>query len=429
MGDAALQALQIAATSLMNLGLALMLGALACAWLQRGGAAPAPHRIGRMAWALRAGTAVALLGAVMALWAESALMADVPLAEAGSTLTAVIGESHYGHAWVLGVLALGMIAAAAWRRGVMASPTRLGAAAAGIAFFAGFRSATSHAAAAGWLPMVVEWSHAMLVSLWAGEVFLAAWLMPDLDGSSPAPARHACADFIARLSASATWTLAGVFLTGAIGAWRGLDGPPGAWLSSGYAAVLAVKLVFVAAAAALGGFNRFVVMPGLLPALHAPQASASASPRRFRRVLRIEACALFAALVAAAVLATSAPPPATRTAAPSRRGHPASVLDFAISRLASAAAAARVSTPSFSNTCSRCLFTVRGLMPRISPMSRLVLPLAIHESTSVSRRVSAARSSRDGACASTVCNCSSSMYSPMPTGPRLRATSARPPCA
>jgi len=91
MGDAALQALQIAATSLMNLGLALMLGALACAWLQRGGAAPAPHRIGRMAWALRAGTAVALLGAVMALWAESALMADVPLAEAGSTLTAVIG--------------------------------------------------------------------------------------------------------------------------------------------------------------------------------------------------------------------------------------------------------------------------------------------------------------------------------------------------
>ncbi len=45
-------------------------------------------------------------------------------------------------------------------------------------------------------------------------------------------------------------------------------------------------------------------------------------------------------------------------------------------RDASAAAAARVSTPSFSKTCSRCLFTVRGLMPRMSPVSGLVLPLA-----------------------------------------------------
>eukprot|EP01032_Pedospumella_encystans_P015089 gene15089-17290_t len=62
--------------------------------------------------------------------------------------------------------------------------------------------------------------------------------------------------------------------------------------------------------------------------------------------------------------------------------------------LASAAAAARVSTPSFSKMCSRCLFTVRGLVPRISPMSRLVLPLASHDSTSVSRGVSAASASR-----------------------------------
>ena len=41
---------------------------------------------------------------------------------------------------------------------------------------------------------------------------------------------------------------------------------------------------------------------------------------------------------------------------------------------ARAAAAVRVSTPSFSNTCSRCLCTVRGLSDRISAMSRLVLP-------------------------------------------------------
>jgi len=42
--------------------------------------------------------------------------------------------------------------------------------------------------------------------------------------------------------------------------------------------------------------------------------------------------------------------------------------------MASLAAAVRVSTPSFSKTCSRCLFTVRGLLPRMSAMSLLVLP-------------------------------------------------------
>src|SRR5258708_38993090 len=35
------------------------------------------------------------------------------------------------------------------------------------------------------------------------------------------------------------------------------------------------------------------------------------------------------------------------------------------------AAEVRVSTPSFSKTCSRCLLAVRGLMPRISAISRL----------------------------------------------------------
>ncbi len=43
--------------------------------------------------------------------------------------------------------------------------------------------------------------------------------------------------------------------------------------------------------------------------------------------------------------------------------------------IASDAAAVRVSTPSLAWTCSRCFFTVAGLEPRMSPMSRLVLPL------------------------------------------------------
>lgn len=43
--------------------------------------------------------------------------------------------------------------------------------------------------------------------------------------------------------------------------------------------------------------------------------------------------------------------------------------------IAIAAAAVRVSTPSLANTRSRCFFTVAGLAPRMSAMSRLILPL------------------------------------------------------
>ena len=59
-------------------------------------------------------------------------------------------------------------------------------------------------------------------------------------------------------------------------------------------------------------------------------------------------------------------------------------------RNARIAAAVRVSTPSLAYTCCRCLCTVRGLMPRISAMSRSVLPAATHRSTSPSRGVSGA---------------------------------------
>src|ERR1019366_1394205 len=49
------------------------------------------------------------------------------------------------------------------------------------------------------------------------------------------------------------------------------------------------------------------------------------------------------------------------------------------------ATARRVSTPSFSKMCSTCLSTVRGLMPRIAPISALVLPVQIQRPTSDSR--------------------------------------------
>jgi putative copper resistance protein D len=63
--------------------------------------------------------------------------------------------------------------------------------------------------------------------------------------------------------------------------------------------LLDAKLALVAIAVALGGFNRFAVMPSL------PRAWP-----RFVRVLRVEAAVLLAVLVAAALLANGEPPAA-----------------------------------------------------------------------------------------------------------------------
>jgi len=51
------------------------------------------------------------------------------------------------------------------------------------------------------------------------------------------------------------------------------------------------------------------------------------------------------------------------------------------------AAASRVFTPSLLKTCSKCFFTVSGLMRRITAISALDWPRAIQRRTSASRRV------------------------------------------
>lgn len=63
-------------------------------------------------------------------------------------------------------------------------------------------------------------------------------------------------------------------------------------------------------------------------------------------------------------------------------------------RSAMEAADARFSTPSLAKIRSRCLFTVRWLISKISLISRFDLPCAIHTNTSASREVKAKAAQR-----------------------------------
>ena len=99
-----------------------------------------------------------------------------------------------------------------------------------------------------------------------------------------------------------------VMVTGLFKVWRTSPGLT-ALVSSDYGLTLGSKVALVALAAALGGFNRFRVLPSLFGSLWADSKSeAKALWRdRLKVVLRVEAVVLCLVLVAAAMLAGTEP--------------------------------------------------------------------------------------------------------------------------
>ena len=290
MDDATLAALRTAASAMFDLSFAGMTGALATRGLV-GGARAQEARCRRM-------FLVASLAALAASLAWIALQAiavtELPPFEALAASGGVIGGTQFGRAWAVATLGVAscVALALAWRR----RPAPLRRLWTALAVVAAAHAGAGHAGAngLGWLVAVTA-LHALATGVWAGGVFAAAWLVPPASTDAVDTVRHA-----ARLSAQAAAALAVVVATGAVCAWHGLGGTPAALaLASGssWGRVLDAKLALVAIAVALGGFNRFAVMPSL----------PGAWPR-FASVLRVESAVLLAVLVAAALLANGEPP-------------------------------------------------------------------------------------------------------------------------
>lgn len=290
-------------TVVLNLAVALAVGAgLSASWLRR---ASSPWAVGQLGWlrgAALAAVATALLAQVALLWLQSAAMAEVALSEAMPAVQSMLGGTHFGAAWLVGFGAL-LVAAAAVLVRARAAPA-IGLLA--LAAFLYSRSIVSHAGADGDVSLLaaVDWLHLVLISVWVGEVLVAA--LGTLRRAAQEDAgRREQARYVQALSDSATVALAGIVASGLYALWHAvgnLDNLGG----NAYSTVLLVKLSLVGAAALLGGANRFVVMPGLLAGL---RDGAGAPPaRRFARVLQVEAGVLAAVLVAAAVLSSTSQP-------------------------------------------------------------------------------------------------------------------------
>lgn len=304
---------QRAAVVVLNLTIAILVGANAAnLWLRSASSAWAAAVLPRLRTSMRACVPVALAAYVAVLWLEAASMAEVPLATAWPAVVSVLTATHYGLAWLIGasalvVLGLTSLALPAHQAAGPANAVRILA----LGVFLYSRSMVSHAGAAGdftWA-VVADWVHLVLVSVWVGEVIVAGLLVLNREPAGESASRVDCARYTEQLSHSATIALTGIFITGAIGAWRGLGALENV-AGNPYGTTLLVKIALVLSAAALGGVNRFVVMPGLLEGLRRPHTANLGASRRFAAVLEVEAVVLLAVLVAAAFLSSTSPPSA-----------------------------------------------------------------------------------------------------------------------
>jgi putative copper resistance protein D len=302
-------ALALVVTVAIHVGLAGMVaGCASFAWLRRAESGWAQNMAQRSGRVLRSAVWLVAMSQLLLLWLEAAAMGDLPLIDAWSAVPTVLGQTQFGHAWLVGLAAL-IVVVTATAFSETIGGGRLACTIAGICVFACSRSAASHAGVNGMLApeVFVDASHLLLMGLWSGAVFVAAFAILSKPVGQDAADRLDCAGWVQALSTAATWSLVGVASTGLFNAWRGL-GTFANLLSTAYGETLLVKLALVGTAVALGGVNRFVVMRRLLAALKTPEAPADQPRRTFVRVLRIEALMLLGALVAAAVLSASARP-------------------------------------------------------------------------------------------------------------------------
>jgi putative copper resistance protein D len=304
-----LQTAQRLVTALLNLGVAVLMGAsVSCLWLGRDGSDWARARRRPVRTAAIAAALVALVADLAWLWLESAAMAEVPVTEAASATWAMLSATHLGFASCIGMAALLVAGAGAFLSGAAGARPTL-TTLAGLAVFWYTRSMVSHASSDGdfSVRMLMDWAHLALISLWVGEVMVAGAITLRASANMDAGDRRARVAYVASLSSSATFALTGIFVTGLYAAWRSLDG----WanlLGNPYGTTLVAKVLLVGAAAALGGFNRFVVMPPWLAREGAGEAAAEVFPLRFRRIVWIEAVVLLVVVALAAWLASTSPP-------------------------------------------------------------------------------------------------------------------------
>ncbi|MCP3727561.1 CopD family protein [Paraburkholderia sp. CNPSo 3272] len=291
---------QIALAAVQDVLFATAAGSLACAVLIRhsGMGAPATLR----GW--QAGLVIALaLTALAYLWLQAAVMSGSRLAGAGDAVAAVLTQSHYGIAWSVGFIGalLATLSRIANRRGLPLF-------AAGLVLWAAGKAAASHAADAGDFSVreAIHLVHLCATALWAGSVIVAS-VMPRRAAPVADASAGQRAAFRLGLSHLATAALLVVLITGLYNVMQDTAQAGVPFFGTAWGRVLSAKLACVAAAVALGGWNRWMILPGLCANAQQDGPVFMAALGRFDAWLTVEALVMLAVLVFAAVLGHTSP--------------------------------------------------------------------------------------------------------------------------
>ena len=295
-------------TMMLNAGFALVVGCLISALLLPNVRNQHWWIYGRLVNALKFGILMCIAGTLLSLWQTSASMGDVGLLESGPALWRLFIPTHYGSVGLASV-ALLIVSAIAVLFLSKGQPTRtpIIICAAALVIYAVCRVSVSHAYESGLVSMavLVEWLHLVLMSMWVGLVLTAGWIV--LPGSYATQAsQNDIKRYLSSVSSWATVALFGILATGIYNAFRVLSAPHD-FIATQYGWTLVAKLVLVAVAILLGGWNRFYGFPKASAASGKIENESNALMSA-TLVLRIESVALLGVLAVAAFLTGSAPP-------------------------------------------------------------------------------------------------------------------------
>ncbi|RKE37877.1 putative copper resistance protein D [Paraburkholderia sp. BL23I1N1] len=291
---------QIALAAMQDILFAVATGALACGVL--GARSGLPGQDTTRVWRTVASVALALT-ALAYLWLQAAIMSGSPLGEAGSAITPVLTQSHFGKAWSIG-LAGALLAALSGLKKERGSALF----AAGFVLWVASKAAASHAADSGdfsWRE-AIHVVHLSATALWAGSVIVAAILSRGL-GREPSRPPGQRAAFCSALSHLATAALVFVLVTGFYNAVQDTAQASAPLLRTHWGRLLAAKLACVVLVTLLGGWNRMAILPDLLVLAERNDPDSPAAQRRFDGVLSVEALVMLAVLALAAVLGHMSP--------------------------------------------------------------------------------------------------------------------------
>jgi putative copper export protein/mono/diheme cytochrome c family protein len=184
-------------------------------------------------------------------------MGGAGLAQSVRIVPLVLSRTHFGAIWLGRVVALGALLLVATRRGDRARVVALALA----AIVALSTALSGHAADWGDVSatVLIDWGHVLAASLWIGGVVTLALVIFRMEPALvPASVTRVCA----RFSRLAGWSLAAVVLTGLYNAWIQLP-DVAALRDTPYGRVLLGKLALVGILVALGGRNRYTLLPRL----------------------------------------------------------------------------------------------------------------------------------------------------------------------